>query len=63
MRQHYIYQHLHHGGGGGSWKEKRAEAGQEKIFEKIIAKNLPSLGMETLTQVKKAHIIPDNPKV
>ena len=34
------------------------EKGPEKIFKKIIAKNFPNMGKETLTQVEEAQRIP-----
>ena len=34
------------------------EEGPEKIFEAIIAENLPNVGKETLTQVEEAQRIP-----
>ena len=34
------------------------EKGPEKIFEEIIAKNLPNMGKETVTQVQEAQRVP-----
>ena len=31
------------------------EKGTEKIFQEIIAKNFPNMGMETLTQIQEAQ--------
>ena len=39
------------------------EKGPEKIFEEIIAKNLPNIGKESLTQIQEAQLIPDNYKI
>ena len=34
------------------------EKGTEKIFQEIIAKNFPNMGMETLTQIQEAQRVP-----
>ena len=34
---------------------RRREKGTEKIFEDIIAKNFPKMGMEPLTQIQEAQ--------
>ena len=40
----------------GSQKEKRErEKGTEKIFEEIIAENVPNMGKEPLTQIQEAQ--------
>ena len=42
----------------GSQKEKIKRKGPQKISEEIIAKNLPNLGKETVTQVQEAQRVP-----
>ena len=46
-------QHLHYRG-----LRRRREKGPEKIFEEIIAENLPNMGKESLTQIQEAQRVP-----
>ena len=46
-------QHLHYRG-----LRRRREKGPEKIFEEIIAENLPNMGKESLTRIQEAQRVP-----
>ena len=37
---------------------RRKERGPEKIFQEIIAENLPNMGKETFNQVQEARRVP-----
>ena len=39
-------------------EEKRERRRQKKIFQEIIAKNVPNMGKETLTQIQEAQRVP-----
>ena len=39
-------------------EEKRERRGQKKIFQEIIAENLPHMEKEPLTQIQEAHQVP-----
>ena len=45
-----MYQDSHYRG-----PKRRKERGPEKIFEEIIAENLPNMGKETFNQVQEAQ--------
>ena len=54
-----MHQHLHYRG-----PRRRREKGPEKIFEEIIAENLPNMGKKIVNQVQEAQKVPGriNPK-
>ena len=37
---------------------RRREKGPEKIFEEVIAENVPNMGKETVNQVQEAQTVP-----
>ena len=49
-----MHQHLYYGVPEGEEREK----GTEKIFEEIVAKNVPNMGKEPLTQIQEAQQVP-----
>ena len=49
-----MYQYSHYRSHG-----RRREKGSEKIFEEIIAENLPNLEKEIINQVQEAKRVPD----
>ena len=50
MHQHPYYR--------GARRRREREKGTEKIFQEIIAENLPHMGKEPLTQIQEAQRVP-----
>ena len=58
LGQHWIHEHSHYRG-----LRRRREKGPEKIFEEIIAENIPNMEKEIVNQIQEMQKIPGRTEI